>query len=76
MIKDLKSRLVHPLIHVNPWNGMHCAQHEIISNITKDCLHNRKLISNLKCCIHGTDEPLLNVIIFVNIISRFAKLAI
>lgn len=72
MIEDLKSILMHPFIHVNIFNGMHCAQHRRNSNITKNCMHNRLATSNAKCCTHGTDDMmhtdvfLTDAIIFIN----------
>ena len=82
IVKDLKSKLMHSLIHVNPFSDMQCTWHLKNSNITKNCAHNKKFTFNPICCTHvnndvmDTNGSLMGIFIFINVESRLAKLAI
>lgn len=53
-----------------------------MSNITKNCVYNRKSTFNPICWTHVDNDvmniggPLMDIIIFINVESRLAKLAI
>ena len=81
MIKDLKSKFTHSPIHVNPLSAMWCAQHYKTFNIIENVYRRENALSilTLYFMVLIIQWLLMDLswiyIIFINIRSKFPKLA-